>query len=361
MGLGAVVIIAGKQETFGPPPPQETGQDLLTQPLSCVEVLGRSVIERMIERLLNADVEAISVQVAEDVEGTERLRNLSGNVSVQVVSDVLSATTQVLSDYAQRGIEHSFVASSKVYAETDLLDFFYFHREARQAVTRAQDAHGPLDLWVGNCRQAERDDFTSRLVQSKGNNASYFVREYVNRLAHPRDLRQLATDVLRGRCIMRPAGREIKPGIWIGEGAEIHRRARIVAPAYIGRGTRVREDSLITRCSNLESDCQVEAGTVIEDSYVLPNTHIGIWLDVCHAIANGNKLFSLERNVVIEISDASVMRSNGAARKAAKNDGRLARETQEQPAVVSSKSVVSSKKETPAPENWQLGANPIQG
>ena len=85
-----------------------------------------------------------------------------------------------------------------------------------------------------------------------------------------------------------------------------------MAPAFIGAGSRVQEDTLITRCSSIEKNCYIDCGTVIEDSSVLSNTHIGIWLDVCHAVASGNKLQSLAHEVIVEISDASILRFNGA-------------------------------------------------
>ena len=82
----------------------------------------------------------------------------------------------------------------------------------------------------------------------------------------------------------------------------MHKRARVVAPAYIGRGSNILEDASITRFSSIEKDCFVDCGTVIEESSILANTHIGIWLDVCHAIVEGNKILSLGRDVMIEIS-----------------------------------------------------------
>jgi NDP-sugar pyrophosphorylase family protein len=354
VGLGAIVIIGGKQEEFCSTVLQGTAQQaLLAQPLACVEVMGRSMIERTIERWLSAGAEDVSVLVAEEVGEIDRLSGTGDNVHTQVVADMAAGVREILQDYVHRGIEHSFIVSANVYAETDLLDFFYFHREARQTVTRALDAQGPLDLWVVTCAQAQNTNLADLLLQAKG--SSYFVREYVNRLTHPRDLRRFASDVLRGRCAIRPSGQEIKPGVWIDMGAEVHRRARIVAPAYIGRGSRVREDTLITRCSNVETGCHVDAGTVVEDSSILANTHVGLWLDVCHAMANGNKLLSLERDVVVEISDASVMRSNASVRQETRAVVGLSRPMKLQQVAV------DSKKETPAPESWQLGANPIQG
>ncbi|MGA8431300.1 MAG: hypothetical protein WB729_15875 [Candidatus Sulfotelmatobacter sp.] len=326
------------------------------QPISCVELLGRSVIERTIDRLLRAEVEEISVVVAKEVAHLVQPFSSGFNkLHVQVVSDAASAVADTLRDYAERDMDHSFLVSASLYAETDLLDLFYFHKEARQTATRAKDCEGFLDLWVVNCANAAQENVTELLLSTKSNAVSYFVREYVSRLTHPRDLRKLASDVLRGACSIRPSGKEVKPGIWLDEGAEIHRRARIVAPAYIGRGSKVKEDTLITRCSNIERGCHIDAGTVVEDSSVLPNTHIGIWLDVCHAVANGNKLLNLERGVVVAISDPSVMRFNGSARKEATNNLSSSR-------VKEKKQIAAdSRNETPAPEPWQLGANPIQG
>lgn len=360
MGLGAIVVMGTGQDSFCFTTADTTAGDAFSgQPISSVEIIGRSVIERTIERLLRTEVEEVSVVVAKEIAHLVQPFSPSlNNLKVQVASDVASAVADTLRDYAQRDIEHSFLVSASLYAETDLLDLFYFHKEARQTVTRAKDCEGLLDLWVVNCARAAQENVADLLLSTKGNAVTYFVREYVSRLTHPRDLRRLASDVLRGVCSARPSGQEVKPGIWFDEGAEIHRRARIVAPAYVGRGCKVKEDTLITRCSTIERGCHVDAGTVVEDSSVLPNTHIGIWLDVCHSIANGNKLLNLERDVVVTISDPSVMRFNGSARNDARNglSSSRVKDLKEKKQIAA-----DSRNETPAPEPWQLGANPIQG
>jgi hypothetical protein len=238
-----------------------------------------------------------------------------------------------------------------VYAETDLLDFVYFHREARKGVTRAFDHEGPLNLWVVDCTNYSRFDL-EKMGAPDADRASYFVAGYVRRLLHPGDLRAIIADSLRGVCMMRPCGQEVRPGIWVDEGAEIDRRARIVAPAYIGCNTKVREDALVTRCSSIERDCCIDFGTIVEDSSILANTRVGIWLDVRHAVASGNKLMSLKHDVLLEIADPNVMRFTGMLAKEeilSENPERVV-----QPAV-------SKIKPEAAPERWQLGANLIQG
>jgi NDP-sugar pyrophosphorylase family protein len=94
----------------------------------------------------------------------------------------------------------------------------------------------------------------------------------------------------------------------------VHRDSRIVAPAFIGRGARIGEQCLITRCSNIESNCQIDYGTVVEDSSILSNSYVGIGLDLSHSIVDGNNLMNLERGVTLEIADPCVIRQNRAPR-----------------------------------------------
>jgi NDP-sugar pyrophosphorylase family protein len=358
VGLGAIVVIGAELEAFNSITPQGSGRESLSaESLACVDVMGRSMIERTVERFVRAGLDVVSVLVAAEMSNAvPPFSTAFQNVELQVVADPASAVTQKFREFSRNGIEHTFVVSASTYAETDLLDLFYFHREAKQAATRTFDSEVPLDLWVVDCGKAQYAGLDNLLGQAQSKGSSYFIREYVNRLTNPRDLRRLVSDVLRGRCTVRPSGVEVKPGIWIDDGAEVHRRARIVAPAYVGRGSKLREDTLITRFSSIEEGCYVDYGTVIEDSSILANTHIGIWLDVCHSVAKGSKLFNLERNVMLEISDPSIMRATASAREEWNSSGE---------SYLSLPTVSNLQREqekaTPTPERWQFGANPIQG
>ena len=360
MGLGAIVV-PGERYRNSPAKSTRSFDGLLSEPLGYLDLAGRSTAERTIERFVRADVDAVSVLQDESVScASKPCFTAFENVEFEAANDPYPAIQQKLRDYSQSGIEHAFLLFGNIYAETDLLDLFYFHREARQAVTRTVNAEGALDFWVVDCAKAQEIDLHNLFVQ-KTSGSSYFIREYVNRLMHPRDLRRLASDLLQGRCSCRPSGREVKRGIWIDDGAEVHRWARIVAPAYIGRGSKVMEDTLITRHSSIEKNCCLDYGTVVEDSSILPNTEIGICLDVCHAIANGNKLLSLERDVVIEISDPAVMRSNSPLPKPAKSRRwaknvllfNRRKEVQATPAGLQPAAA--------APERRRLETNPIRG
>jgi anti-sigma B factor antagonist len=362
--LGAILVIGAvgngvSRETPGPTLLKDSGIEvLLEEPLACIEIAGRSITERIVERLTAAGVETISV-LTSVAPSHLQFRASFDNVKFERVNDVVSAVRQKLAEFSESGIDHAFLSSAEAYAETDLLDFFYFHREARQLVTRAFDRQGSLDLWVVDCSKAEDVDFQDLVSNHQAGGTSYFIREYVNRLTHPRSLRQFAEDTLRGRCESRPSGQQIRPGVWMDDKAVVHRKARIVASVYIGRRAEVKADVVVTRFSTIEKDCCVDCGTVVEDSSILANTNIGIWLDVCHAVVCGNKLFSLGRDVAIKISDASIMSSNASG---ATNLARLSNKGSVGSA--GSKDGLAkngSKNEHSSPKRWRSNATSFPG
>jgi hypothetical protein len=313
--IGAIIIATVEEPAISTALGIGEQHAVVKGPLGCVEIMGRSVVERMVERFLEADVERVSVLTDARV-ALPLLRQSWDRVAVDDVDDIGCGLSRTLKDYSERGIEFVFVAHANLYAECDLIDWIWFHRGTHKPITRACDRNGGLDFWVADCTRSQGVEiFLLPEEKKRFDGPSYFISGYVNQVTTPWDLRRLVTDVFRRRCEMRPPGKEIRPGVWVEAGARIHRRARIVAPAYIGRGAQVREDTLITRCSNLESSCYIDYGTVIEDSSILTNSYIGIWLDVTHAVVSGNKLANVGRNVVLNISDSNVIRENMAIAK----------------------------------------------
>ena len=356
MLLGAVVAVGSHNQwaSQDSATPLDAAGDvhkpLLREPLECIEIAGRSLVERMVVGF--AAVDMVVAVLVEAGTNLPKFRTARENVTVEFVRDLSSAISQKVSDFSQQGIDHAFINCANTYTETDLLDLFSFHRESRRRVTPTYDRQGPLALWVVDCAKAEDVPLETLLRDSRSNAASrYFIREYVTRLQEPRDLRQSASDMLRGRCQIGPSGREVRPGVWIDEDVEIHRRARIVAPAYVGCGSKVRADALITRFSNVERDCCIDCGTVVEDSSILSGTTVGIWLDLCHAVANGNKLLNLQRDVLVEISDPSVLCSTSASRKFVPSASRQREPLQK---------VSDLQEQRPISGAWQLGNNLIQ-
>jgi len=193
--------------------------------------------------------------------------------------------------------------------ELDVAEMLSFHQEHGSMVTRVFSDNTPLDVWtVAASFLPEHTPLLSTLPS--GGATVYRSKGYVNQLQNARDFRRLVLDGFGSRCRLRPCGSEVKPGLWVGEGAQIDRSARVVAPAFIGRDAHISAECLVTRGSNVESNSRVDFGTAVEDSSILSNSYVGIGLDLSHSIVDGHNLFNLRHNVNLEITDPVVMRQN---------------------------------------------------
>ena len=223
---------------------------------------------------------------------------------------------ECLANYKHEGFEAVLIVGSGAYVELDAAEMLAFHEQQGCAVTRAYSEADRelLDCWmVDPSALPEEVPLLSALLCVRPQ--IYRSQGYVNRLRSPRDIRRLVLDAFHARCRLRPQGSEIRPGIWIGEGAQIERSARIVAPAFIGRDVQISDECLITRGSNIERNSHIDFGTVIEESSILSNSYVGIGLDLSHSIVNGRNLLNLQHNVNLEIADPVIMRENTVARK----------------------------------------------
>lgn len=283
------------------PDPAVGGEGLVT-----LEILGQSLLQRTVAELKKAEVGGISVYAG--------LPLSSGIDDVEVdgpgsVTKAWQAAGESLRRFARNGAESVLIIELSAYIELDFAELLRLHQECGKAVTRAFHETGPMSLWVVNpVMLPDIEEVGSMFDESKG--AEFSTAGYVNRLETPADLRRLVNDGLGGRCQFRPQGFEVKPGIWIAPGAQVEKAARLVAPAFIGRGVSIGDECLITRGSNVESNSEVDYGTTIEDSSILSNTYVGIGLDLSHSIAQGSSLLNLQHNVLLQISDPAVMRQN---------------------------------------------------
>ena len=323
--LGAIVLVTRELKDSRKPPANAESAVSGTQaseqqhelPLACIEILGSSIVTRMTSEFRRIGVDETTLVIDEKFapRGVEIEQSVTELAPVWA-EDLMGAVARTLAAYKESGIEASIVARASLYAEFDFMDALQFHRAHQQAVTRVFDGKGALDFWVVSVDSVNGSNDVLATLRSPQTNP-YPISGYVRRLEHLRDLRGLVVDSLTSRCRMRPQGFEVRPGVWMGEGAQVHKRARIVAPAFLGSATRIEEQCLITRCSNVESDSEIDFGTVVENSSVLSNSYIGMGLDLTHSVVNGNCLLNLKRDVMLEINDPGLIRHNRSPRKEA--------------------------------------------
>ena len=273
--------------------------------LACGEVLGRSALGQVVETLQSAGIDPIAL-VGKGPPSPHVL-DQTHRVAPNAWSLLWQEATEKLAGLREQKLDAILILSVGAYIEFGPAEILEFHRELNQPVVRACDEQGVLNLWVIDPARIPAHIGLMNYLQAT-RPVPYSVPGYVNRLDSPRDLRRLVVDSLNCRCNFKPDGVEVKPGIWMGQGSQVERTVRLVAPVFIGRGAKVEGQCLVTRASNIESDSQVDYGTVIEDSSVLSNTYVGIGLDLSHSIADGNHVLNLQRGIVLEISDPVVLR-----------------------------------------------------
>jgi NDP-sugar pyrophosphorylase family protein len=271
-------------------------------------VLGRPVAYHLAERLRSSGVEEISVvSTCDRPSGFYRAADQGKSVHWirSNEQDLWRSCEQLFGEYAQDGAELMVVWRLGAYAELDLDRLIQFHLDRQARITQVRDSQGSLGIFVISA--SRRNDaaflFRHQLMEFRSTPAEFEFSGYVNRLRGPQDLRRLTLDAFHQKISIKPAGKEIRPGVWVADGARIERGARILAPAFIGARAKVRAAAVITRGTALERHTEVDCGTVVDDTNLLPFTYLGAGLDVSHAVVGYKALVHLVRNVQIEVAD----------------------------------------------------------
>ena len=288
------------------------GNQTLDAPLATLDVAGKSTLQRMAERLQQYGISSVSAVVEAAASSGVRNFGLPPDVScVSAAPDRFWKTAEsVFNDMAQSGAELVVLIRLGAYAEVDFEKLVQFHIDRKERVTRMASDGQMLEIF---CISASRRNdaaslFRTQLAHCRSECPLLQHEGYLNPLATARDLRQFAIDILTRQTQTCPAGKEIKPGVWAAPGAMIEKGARILAPAFVGLLARIRSGAVITRCSSVERHAEVDCGTVIENSTVLPFSYVGAGLDLAHSIAGMGRIVNLHRDVTVEIVDPEACR-----------------------------------------------------
>ena len=277
-----------------------------------LDVAGKSALQRMAERLQQYGISSISavVETASSFVGTRNYGLPSDVVCVSAAPERFWRTAEtVFNDIAQNGAELVVLVRLGAYAEADFERLVQFHLDRQCRVTQMASGLQPLEIF---CISASRRNdaaslFRTQLAHCRSECPLLQHEGYLNQLAGPRDLRQFAIDILTLQTQTCPAGKEVKPGVWIAPGALVEKGARILAPAFVGSRARIRAGAVITRCSSIERHAEVDCGTVIENSTVLPFSYVGAGLDLGHSVAGMGRIVNLRRDVTVEIADPKLI------------------------------------------------------
>jgi carbonic anhydrase/acetyltransferase-like protein (isoleucine patch superfamily) len=282
--------------------------------LALVDVLGRSVLLRTLDQLRGVGISRVSA-----LSTCEPLppRPAAGGLDFAVVEPA-KLWDEAWQQFRRlsRQADAVLVIRLGAWAEIDYAAMLRRHAQLGSALLRACTAAGePLDVFaISSSGRAEAAALLrGELRDERVDAPSYVTEGYVNPLRTPECLRRLTLDALSGEAGIAPCGVELRPGVWAGNGARIHPRARVVAPAFIGAAAVVHRGALVTRGSSLEHHSEVDCGTVVESSSLLPYTRVGAGLEVEHSVAGFRTVHSLRHGVAVEIEDAQLVGSTSQA------------------------------------------------
>ncbi len=151
------------------------------------------------------------------------------------------------------------------------------------------------------------------LLMDQGQELYGFVSpEYWCDIGNIEQYQQAHIDFLSGKVNIDLNEKEFEPGIWLGEGAEIEKGARIEAPLVIGAGSRLRKGAVVKEFSVLGEDTLVERDVSIKRSVTWKGCYLGKGAELRGVVLCSNaqvkEFSSLYEGVVV--GDSSVIEEN---------------------------------------------------
>ena len=216
MEVSAVLVVndhTSNSGAIGKTPQRQNARSAI----ACAEIFGQSVLERTVARLRESGIRSISIIGGMNVPSFPHDRGVR---VIRCVNPFLrwAKAQQILREEGSR-IETSLMIGMSAYCEFDLADALKFYRAQGSPLTQLEDGSGPLDFWIVDSEwfrsAAAECTLPFRYGEFPGLPIPFQVRCYVRRLAEASDLRTLVVDAFLGRSEIRPAGKEIRPGVWL--------------------------------------------------------------------------------------------------------------------------------------------------
>lgn len=100
---------------------------------------------------------------------------------------------------------------------------------------------------------------------------------------------------------------ELRPGVWVGSGADISPRAELIAPCWIGDHVTIEAGTVIGPGTILEEHAVIGAGARVTESVIGPNTFVGRLTAVVQSLAAGNLLVNWQSGSALRVPDVFLL------------------------------------------------------
>jgi acetyltransferase-like isoleucine patch superfamily enzyme len=146
------------------------------------------------------------------------------------------------------------------------------------------------------------------LLQELGGVSAEVPRPLSARTYH--DLLESNRRVLSGECPGLLFGaRQVRPGLWIGRNAHVHRTAELTPPAFLGENCRIGARVQIGPAASVGKNCVIERETHVTDSVVYAGSHVGRQLALRGVVVDHSRLISTRWDAEIDGVDKLLLDS----------------------------------------------------
>jgi hypothetical protein len=290
----------------------EEGRLLSSASRAQINILGQNLRDRCIAKLTSLGI-IRSGRIKVIQEGAASSSVLPARSAKP--SAFINAWEEAVNEFVRERARLILLLRVNGYADLDFEELIRFHLDQGGPLTQAYGPDGSLDVAVVSTAALDRVEGSYRKLLSTflPEQQRFFHDGYINRLNKPQDFRKLVEDGLTGQCEVRPVGTEIAEGLWCGSGAYVDGTVMIHGPAFIGAESRIGAGCVITGVSSIERGCHVDCGTTIEQSWLLQGAYVGVGLHVRRSIVGRNRLFHLDRNLEIAVTDRRLIRANSTS------------------------------------------------
>ena len=309
--LGAEAEASAKETSLIPAnSSQPDAERLLGFPVGALDLLGQPVVCHVIDRLKSYGISEISLLTSSRLpEGMKAKISAEVDLVECASEDVWGTAEATFLRLASQRPDSVMILRIGAYAEVDFHQLLKFHFARRNGATIVCDHLGyPLDIVaLDPSRKIEAIHVISQNMRWNWRASEIFHSYgYVNLLRDGKDFRRLAEDALMRRCALIPRGQELKPGVWVGKHARIHRNATIEGPTFIGDQAKVGAGTFLSGCSTLEHHCRVDQRTLVDNSTVLPYSYVGESLNLVQSVVGFSQIAQVKRNATVSIADAKL-------------------------------------------------------
>jgi lipopolysaccharide/colanic/teichoic acid biosynthesis glycosyltransferase/NDP-sugar pyrophosphorylase family protein len=119
-------------------------------------------------------------------------------------------------------------------------------------------------------------DFFPLLLEKNLPVYGYHTDAYWMDAGHPAGYTRAVADVLHGRVPhLQPTGHQVKPGVWVAKGANVHPKAKLVAPCWVGPGAQLDQEAKLGPEAVVEGPARLGRGAAVSHGAVFPDTYVG--------------------------------------------------------------------------------------